>query len=233
MNSEVKWIKVSVNLFDDEKIKQIRSMPDGNSMILIWLQLLLLAGKTNQDGYLVVSNTEIAYTEEMLAVHFDMPLNTVLMAIDTFKRFGMIEIIDNICHITNWDKHQAVDGMDKIREQNRERKKCQREKQKSIPVQEMIPVPEAKYQLILNDKSYFDVTQEMVDQWKALYPAVDVDQEIRKMIGWCDANPTNRKTRTGAKRFINSWLSRAQNRAPRQQKEETVFIPNPGLENWN
>ena len=233
MNSEVKWIKVSVNLFDDEKIKQIRSMPDGNSMILIWLQLLLLAGKTNQDGYLVVSNTEIAYTEEMLAVHFDMPLNTVLMAIDTFKRFGMIEVIDNICHITNWDKHQAVDGMDKIREQNRERKKCQREKQKLLPVQEKIPAPAAKYQLILNDKSYFDVTQEMVDQWKALYPAVDVDQEIRKMIGWCDANPTNRKTRTGAKRFINGWLSRAQNRAPKSQNTDTVFISNPGLEDWN
>ena len=233
MNSEVKWIKVSVNLFDDEKIKQIRSMPDGNSMILIWLQLLLLAGKTNKDGYLVVSNTEIAYTEEMLAVHFDMPLNTVLMAIDTFKRFGMIEVIDNICHITNWDKHQAVDGMDKIREQTRERVKNCREKQKLLPVQEKIPAPAAKYQLILNDKSYFDVTQEMVDQWKALYPAVDVDQEIRKMIGWCDANPTNRKTRTGAKRFINGWLSRAQNRAPKSQNTDTVFIPNPGLEDWN
>lgn len=235
MDTEVKWIKVSVNLFVDEKIKQIRSLPDGNAMCLIWLQLLLLAGKVNQDGMLVLNHTEIPYTEDMLATHFEMPLNTVLMAMETFKRFGMIEVIDSIYHVTNWSKHQADDGMDKIREQNRERKKAQRERQKVFsdekPEPVALPAP-AKYQLVLNDKSYFGVTQEMIDQWKGLYPAVDVDQEIRKMIGWCDANPKNRKTRTGAKRFINSWLSRAQNRAP-SVRQDSVFIPNPGLEEWN
>ncbi len=242
MDTEVKWIKVSVNLFDDEKIKQIRSLPDGNNMILIWLQLLLLAGKTNQEGSLVITNTEIPYTEEMLSVHFDMPLNTVLMAVETFKRFGMIEIIDDIYHITNWLKYQSEDDSDlsQIRENNRERVKRFRNKQKLIQDQtepKKLPQPkeaepEAVYQLVLNDKSYFGVTQEMIDQWKGLYPAVDVDQEIRKMIGWCDANPKNRKTRTGAKRFINSWLSRAQNRAP-SVRQDSVFIPNPGLEEWN
>lgn len=233
MDTEVKWIKVSVNLFDDEKIKQIRSLPDGNNMILIWLQLLLLAGKTNQEGSLVITNTEIPYTEEMLSVHFDMPLNTVLMAVETFKRFGMIEIIDDIYHITNWLKYQSEDDRDlnRIREQSRESSKRYREKQKALlPPKD--PDPEPVYQLVLNDKSYFGVTQEMIDQWKGLYPAVDVDQEIRKMIGWCDANPKNRKTRTGAKRFINSWLSRAQNRAP-SVRQDSVFIPNPGLEEWN
>ena len=233
METEVKWIKVSVNLFDDEKIKQIRSLPDGNNMILIWLQLLLLAGKTNQDGTLVITNTEIPYTEEMLSVHFDMPLNTVLMAVETFKRFGMIEIIDDIYHITNWLKYQSAGDkeLSKIREQSRESSRRYREKQKALPLPKE-PEPEAKYQLILNDKTLFDVTQDMIDQWKTLYPAIDVDQEIRKMIGWCDANPKNRKTRSGAKRFINSWLSRAQNRAP-SIRQDAVFIPNPGLEEWN
>ena len=233
MDTEIKWIKVSVNLFDDEKIKQIRSLPDGNNMILIWLQLLLLAGKTNQEGSLVITNTEIPYTEEMLSVHFDMPLNTVLMAVETFKRFGMIEIIDDIYHITNWLKYQSEDEQDlsRIREQSRESSKRYREKHKALLAPKE-PEPEYVYRLILNDKSLFGVTQEMIDQWKGLYPAVDVDQEIRKMIGWCDANPKNRKTRTGAKRFINSWLSRAQNRAPSARQDNT-YIPNPGLEDWN
>lgn len=235
METEVKWIKVSVNLFDDEKIKQIRSLPDGNNMILIWLQLLLLAGKVNQDGMLVLNHTEIPYTEDMLATHFEMPMNTVLMAMETFRRFSMIEVIDSIYHVTNWSKHQADEGMDKVREQNRERKRAQRDRQKVISDEKKepptLPAP-AKYQLILNDKTLFDVTQDMIDQWKTLYPAIDVDQEIRKMIGWCDANPKNRKTRSGAKRFINSWLSRAQNRAP-SIRQDAVFIPNPGLEEWN
>lgn len=241
---DVKWIKVSVNLFDDEKIRQIRSLPEGNSMCLIWLQLLLLAGKVNQDGMLVLNHTEIAYTDDMLATHFEMPMNTVLMALETFKRFGMIEIVDNIYHITNWQKYQqrdegeteAADILKDIRETTRNRVQKHREKQKALTEgnkTDLAPVPAAKYHLILIDKTSFDVTQEMIDQWQAAYPAIDVDQEIRQMIAWCDANPKNRKTRTGAKRFIVNWLSRSQNRAPRAQQSNTVFIPNPGLEDWN
>lgn len=64
--------------------------------------------------------------------------------------------------------------------------------------------------LILNDKSFHDVFQSDIEGWKELYPAVDIIQELKKMKGWLDSNPDRRKTRRGIKRFINSWLSRAQ-----------------------
>ena len=66
--------------------------------------------------------------------------------------------------------------------------------------------------IILNDKSYFEVTNENLIKWTELYPAVDVMQELRKMAGWCDANPTKRKTRRGIMAFISSWLSREQDK---------------------
>lgn len=66
--------------------------------------------------------------------------------------------------------------------------------------------------LVLNDKSFFDVTGEDVAKWEDLYPAVDVMQELRKMAGWCESNPTKRKTRRGIKSFITSWLSREQDK---------------------
>ena len=243
MANEIKWIKVSVSLFDDEKIKQIRSMPGGDTMILVWLQLLLLAGRVHQDGLLVLSNTEIPYTEEMMATQFDVELNTVKLAVETFKRFGMVEIIDDIYHITNWAKHQAADGMEKIREQNRERKKAQRERSKElspVPAAPALPAPEppeeyARLPLVTNGE-YHVITKEDVEKYQELYPGIDVPQEIRKMIGWCDANPKNRKTKTGVKRFINSWLSRAQDRAPRQNNiRDNALYPqaNPGIENWD
>ena len=77
----------------------------------------------------------------------------------------------------------------------------------------------ARYKIILNDKTYFDVTQPMIDEYRELYPAVDVEQEIRNMVGWCESNPANRKTRGGVKRFITSWLIRSQNKAPRQSAQ--------------
>lgn len=70
--------------------------------------------------------------------------------------------------------------------------------------------------LILNDKSFFDVTNEDVARWKELYPAVDVMQELRKMAGWCESNPSKRKTRRGIKAFITSWLGRTQDQGGSQ-----------------
>ena len=66
--------------------------------------------------------------------------------------------------------------------------------------------------IILNDKTEYPITEADVAGWKDLYPAVDIMQELRKMKGWADANPTKRKTKAGIKRFINAWLSKEQDR---------------------
>lgn len=73
------------------------------------------------------------------------------------------------------------------------------------------PVPPV-FRIPLNDNSLFDVTADMAAHWRELYPAVDVEQELRKIIGWCEANPQKRKTRNGVNRFVTSWLSREQDR---------------------
>lgn len=118
--AEVKWIKVSVGLFDNRKIKMIQSMPDGYAIIVAWLKLLCLAGQVN-DGGAVYFTEEIPYTEQMLSSQFGMPLATIQLALNTFEQFGMIEIIDNILRISNWEKYQNEEQLQKIREQTRER----------------------------------------------------------------------------------------------------------------
>lgn len=130
--AEVKWIKISTEIFDNRKIKQIESLPDGDSIIVIWVKLLCLAGQINDCG-MIYFTKEIPYTEQMLAQHFNRPLTTIQMALNTFQQFGMIELIDNVVHISNWEKYQNVEGMERIREQNRLRKQRQREKQKLLP----------------------------------------------------------------------------------------------------
>lgn len=66
--------------------------------------------------------------------------------------------------------------------------------------------------LTLNDKTEYPITQKAFDEMQRLYPNTDVMQELRKMRGWCNANPTRRKTKKGIDRFINSWLSREQDK---------------------
>ena len=133
--ADISWIKLSVNIFDDEKIKLIRKMPEGDAMLLIWVQLLCLAGKTN-DGGAVYIGQNMYYTDEMLSTICDQPLNTVRLALQTFDKFGMVDLEDDgLIVIENWEKHQNVEGMEKVREQNRIRKQRQREKEKQRAIE--------------------------------------------------------------------------------------------------
>jgi predicted phage replisome organizer len=104
---EVKWIKLSTNIFDDEKIQLIEQLPEADAIIVIWFKLLTLAGKQNNDGILML-NDKIAYTEEMLSHIFRRKPMIVQLALQTFKAFGMIEITDNIYKLSNWNKHQTL-----------------------------------------------------------------------------------------------------------------------------
>ena len=70
---------------------------------------------------------------------------------------------------------------------------------------------DAFIELPLNDRSVFSVTQSDIEHYKELYPAVNIEQELRSMLGWLEANPRKRKTRSGIKAFITKWLSKTQN----------------------
>lgn len=135
MMADVKWIKLATNLFDNRKIRQIECLPDGDSIIVVWVKLMCLAGNINDSGFIYFTK-EIPYTDQMLAAQFNRPLTTIQFALKTFEQFGMIELIDNVLHISNWEKYQNIEGLDKIREQNRLRKAAQRERQKALPAQE-------------------------------------------------------------------------------------------------
>lgn len=130
--ADVKWIKLSTDIFSNRKIVQIESMPEGDALIVIWLKLLILAGETNADGMVWFTST-IPYTEQMLATAFGRPMSTIQLALKTFSAFGMIEIVDDYIRIPNWEKYQNVEGLEKVREQTRKRVAEYRERKKALP----------------------------------------------------------------------------------------------------
>lgn len=96
------------------------------------------------------------------------------------------------------------------------------EPEKTAPNQSGILLP-------LVDKSFYNVPMDKIALWSETYPAVDVEQELRRMIAWLDSNPTKRKTRRGIERFINGWLSRTQDsggsKGQREVREEVGNNP--------
>lgn len=131
MGNDVKWIKIVTDLFDDEKILLIESLPEADSIIVIWFKLLCLAGKQNNSGVFLMNN-RIPYTDEMLATIFRRKVNTVKLALKTFEEFGMIEIVNNVVTIPNWSKHQNLDQLEERKEYMKDYMRKYREKQKLI-----------------------------------------------------------------------------------------------------
>lgn len=129
--ADVKWIKITTDIFDDEKILLIESMPSADSIIVIWFKLLCLAGKQNNSGVFMM-NHRIAYTDEMLASIFRREINVVRMALKVFEQFGMIEIIDGVITIPNWGKHQNLDQLERKKEYQRNYMRDYREKQRLL-----------------------------------------------------------------------------------------------------
>ncbi|WP_143314549.1 phage replisome organizer N-terminal domain-containing protein [Clostridium sp. HBUAS56017] len=128
---KVKWIKIVTDIFDDEKILLIESLPGSDSIIVIWFKLLCLAGKNNNKGVFLL-NDRIPYTDEMLATIFRKDVKTVRMALKTFEQFEMIEMVNNTITIPNWDKHQSLDAYEKKKERDRIYQAERRQNQKML-----------------------------------------------------------------------------------------------------
>ena len=127
---EIKWIKLTTDMFDNRKIKYLRKLPDGNSIVLIWVMLLTMAGRCNSGGMIFLAEN-IPYTAKMLADELDFEENTVSLALKALENLGMIS--SDPLEITNWEEYQNIDGMERIREQTRQRVASFRAKNKQLP----------------------------------------------------------------------------------------------------
>jgi len=131
MANEVKWIKISSGIFEDDAFQLIDAMPEADAIELIWFKLLVFAGASNNQGVFLFKD-KVAYTDEMLAAVFHRPLNIVRLALQTFEQMGMIEQIDNVYSIPNWDKYQTLDAYERKKERDRLYQQERRDKQKLL-----------------------------------------------------------------------------------------------------
>jgi predicted phage replisome organizer len=129
---EVQWIKIYIDMFDKRKIKKLRRLPAGNELLLIWVMLLATAGKCNAGGMIYITEN-VPFTEEDLADELGFEVSTIKLALKAFEELDMIATTDDgFISVIGWEEYQNIEGMDKIREQNRLRKQRQRENQRLL-----------------------------------------------------------------------------------------------------
>lgn len=129
---EVQWIKIYLDMFDKPKIKKVRRLPAGNDLLLIWIMLLVKAGKCNAGGMIYITES-FPYTEEDLADELGFDVNTIRLALKAFEELDMITTSpEGFIDVIGWEEHQNVDKLAEIRAKDRERKRLKRAQSKAL-----------------------------------------------------------------------------------------------------
>lgn len=251
MGKRYYWLKLPDDFFRQKPIKKLRRIAGGDTYTIIYLKMLLVSLKN--EGKLFFDGVEENFTEE-IALELDEEEENVKVTVQFLMAQGLLQLIDESeyelteCSRMVGSESASAERMRRLRDKKTSQcdigvtqqlhlsdveKEIEIDKDKEIepscskaelkvetePAQAdvFIKLP------LINGDDYL-VTKEYVKELKELYPAVDVEQALRNMRGWLDSNPRNKKTPRGIKRFITSWISREQDKAPRvPDKPKPVF----------
>ena len=174
---DFKWIKVATDIFDNEKMLLIESMPDASEIMIIWLKLLCMAGKSNHTGRFTIGGKP--YTNDIFAIIFRRPVEIVKRAMDIFEELGMIVRDGDVVSIKNWKNYQSIDQMEMVREQSKEKAAKYRENQKIELIREQTKDRVAKHR----EKQKI----EQKKQSEAKDKKEDVTQDVTQCNAECNA----------------------------------------------
>lgn len=235
---DIQWIKLSVKWYKSDDILLIRNLPDGDEIALMFVMLLAMAGDRNQGG-------TIPYTDDELASLLQIPVTTVRMGLSVMEGKNMIDWEDGLLHITNWDKYQSVEGMEKIKEQNRIRKARQRERQKALSAESTpaLPEPEKKSAMERRFDSFWKAYPKKVGKGaaeKSFAKYKPDDQLTETMIRAINAQKMSRQWKEGyipnPATWLNQkrWLDEMEEEAlPFTDSPEPTYIRDESIEDWN
>lgn len=241
----------------DRRITGWEWFTDANTLKL-WIYLLVNAqyqdgsykGIEIKRGQLVTGRKKLAeqleMSEQQIRTCLEHLQATNEITINSTNKYSLITIVkygfyqgddDDINQQNNQQGNQRITNKQPTNNHNKRNKESKEGKEiKNIT---SLYAPSSKEndavaRIPLNEKdTFYLIFQEDIDHYKELYPAVDVEQEIRAMVGWCEANPNNRKTKGGVKRFINNWLNKAQNKAraysAQAKKGDEIFYDTTGI----
>lgn len=205
--ADVKWIKITTDIFDDEKILLIEGLPSSDEIIVIWFKLLILAGKQNNNGVFLM-NERMPYTDEMLATIFRRDINIVRLALGTFEQFEMIELVDNVITIPNWNKHQQLDSYEKKKQQDRVRQQERRAQQKTLALNPQTVNKNSEDEKKSRDSRVTVAGQsrdsrENVAENRGLDKEVDIDKELKEKV------KKEKPTKSALDDLLKNWTENA------------------------
>ena len=231
--ADVKWIKLTTDMFDNRKIKHLRRLPEGNNIVLIWVMLLTMAGRCNSGGMIFLTEN-IPYTPKMLADELDFEESTVQLALTVLEQLNMIVTNNGFFAIAGWEEHQNIEGMEKIRESKRLSQAKWRAKQKELAA------PSTVESTVESTEILRGITEEDIEEEKEL--DIDIEEKItcQQIIDLyhsiCISYPKIRSVSNARRKAINARLntySLGDFRTVFENAENSSFLKGSNDRNWS
>lgn len=213
--------------FMEEIALEIDEEPDNVKVTMAFLQSNGLLEEIDADEYMLPQAVESMGSESSSAARMRKHRARKREELPSPEKAALLTEENNkVSHcdggVTKSDTEKEIRDRDRTRDKDKE----------LLPGAETASEPEEPpfICLTLNDKSEYPVSHADVEEYKELYPAVDIEQQLRNMRGWLNANPAKRKTKSGIKRFINSWLSKEQDKGG---SAKVITVANTGQRSNN
>jgi len=228
--AEIKWVKLTTDMFDNRKIKHLRRLPEGNNIVLIWVMLLTMAGRCNAGGMIFLTEN-IPYTPKMLADELDFEENTVQLALNVLDQLNMIVTKDGHFAVAGWEEYQNIEGMEKIRESKRLAQARWRAKQKELPG--VVPTVDSTRYLVDDAEEDIEEDKEL-DKEKE--ERVDCQQIVDLYHSICVSYPKVRSLSEARKKAIRARLktySLEDFKTVFENAENSSFLKGSNDRNWS
>lgn len=180
--ADIEWIKITTDMFDNRKIKYLRTLPEGNNIVLIWVMLLTMAGRCNSSGMIFLTEN-IPYNTKMLADELGFDENVVKIAIASLENLNMVSTDSGCICIPGWEEYQNTDNLEKIREQTRNRVKKFRDKQKQIACNVTSNVTVTQCNATEEEKEIEEDIKENIKRKNFTPPTVEEVKEYLVLVG--------------------------------------------------
>lgn len=223
------WIMLHRKLLDHSIFKNYK-------LLQVFLFCLLKASHKDHeltigDQIIELKPGQLATGRKSIARHTGLSEQNVRTALKKLEKMGILTIKStnkySVISITKWDSHQQINQQltskkPATNQQLTTNKNVKNGNNENNGNKSLVKLANAVQPIgiLLTNKDPFPIYQKDMELWKETYQAVNIGQELKKINAWLDANPTKRKTSKGMKRFINNWLSRAQdNPKPRHMPQ--------------
>lgn len=154
--SGLTWVKLNIDMFDNRKIKYLRTLPDGDKIVLIWVMLLTIAGRCNAGGRIFLTE-DVPYTPNILADELGFDVSTVNLAAEHMKKLDMVYYDDDVFVINGWEEYQNSEAQLRAKESRAAINRRYYEKRKAL-LAEKSEAENLKTSYKTSEKSYSDAT---------------------------------------------------------------------------